>query len=95
MIGGSFLIRVLWSWQKQSLLFSISKYCRRESNFHRGLLLSFFGQRFGDAKFAAFAELRDGAEEALRRFWGAQRRAQFHHGLIPIARRFRVEESVR
>ncbi len=71
MIGGSLFYCILRRRQQKSLALSIYQYRSGQSYFHRGALFLFFGQRFGDAKFAAFAKLRDRAEQALRRFWSA------------------------
>ncbi len=68
---------------------------RGQPNLHSCPLFAHLRQKVRDAKFAAFTKLRDGAEKALRRFWRAQRGAEFHHRLVPVAGRSRVEIRVR
>src|SRR5260370_11299269 len=85
-LGLRVLFLLWWRGEQESPAVFIQVNGGSESHVHGGALLPFFGPGFGNAKFAARAELCNGAEQALRRFWEAKRRAELHHGLIPIAR---------
>ena len=57
-------------------------------------LFAFFGEGFGAAGGAGFAEAREGADGAARVAGGAYERAEFHPGLVGGAGMFGREEGV-
>src|SRR5437016_2889771 len=94
-MGRGFLSCILGRRQQDSLTFSVHEYRRCKNNLNRGALGFLLWQGFGEAQFAPFTKLRDRAKQTLRRFRSTQRRPQLHHGLIPIAGRSRVEQTIR
>src|SRR4029077_20198470 len=87
-VGSILLVFFLRRGEKKSQSVGISKDRGGERDFHGRSFSSLLRQGSSNAELAAFAELRDGTEQALRRFRRAQRGAQLHHGLVPVAGRF-------
>lgn len=67
---------------------------RGNAHFHGGRLATRGGNFFCEVASASTAAARDRTVSAARRLRGADRLAQFHEGLIPVAGRFRREEAL-
>ena len=68
---------------------------RRPASLDRGALLARGGQLFRDAQLSRAAPSCDRAFSAPRRFRRAHRRAQLHHGLVPVAGSVASEQILR
>src|ERR1700686_1279922 len=81
--------------KKQSPAARVEQDSGGERDVLRRALLSWGGQRVRNAEFPCLAEFRCRAEQTLRRLRRTKRRAKLHHGLVPVARRFGVQQRVR
>src|SRR5215472_385400 len=94
-IGRCFRVSFFGRRKKQRTASLVRKDSRGQADLHPRAFLGPFRQKICDAEFPAFTKLRNGAEQALRRFWRAKSSAQVHHRLVPVAGRFRLKISVR
>ncbi len=80
---------------QQSASLRIEQHGGSDREIHRGAFDARFRNFPGNAEFSCPAPSGNGALLAARRFRRAQRRAQFHHGLVPVAGRFSREQFLR
>src|SRR5262249_59773805 len=89
------VITIGFGWrQQQRVPLLVDKNRSREINFLGCPLLAFLWNDLGQASLPCKAELRDGTDQTLRRLRRAHHRAEFHHRLVPIARRVRIEQRI-
>ncbi len=94
-VGSGFSCAGLGRREQDTAALRVAKNCGSQRHDYGVALLALRGNQILNAQLACAAEFCHRAEQALRCARRADGRAQFHHGLVPVAGRFARQQRVR